>query len=286
MRWWDVRSTRERFTIPELPEVETVRRELEPWLTGRVILAARRVEAPPGPKYAGLERAEGQSVRAVTRRGKFLILPLGDGDELVIHLGMTGVITPVEPGKHLRVKLELDGGERPVLYFRDPRRFGRFLVVAAGDYRSLPTLRALGPEPLSEDFTVAGFRAALRRSSALIKSYLLAQKPVAGVGNIYADEALWRVRIHPLTPAKQIAGSRVAALRDAIRRVLAESLAAQGTTLNDYRTVDGEVGTYGEALAVYGHAGEPCPRCGSEIGKITVGGRGSHFCPRCQRRSV
>ena len=196
---------------------------------------------------------------------------------------MTGVVSAEPPEAHLRVKLGLDPGPQPTLYFRDPRRFGRFLVVPAGDYRTLPTLHAMGPEPLSDDFTSAELARALKRSGTPVKSYLLSQKPVAGVGNIYADEALWRARIHPLTPAKYVSRRKVGPLRDAIREVLEASLRAQGTTLNDYRTVNGEVGAYREELNVYGHSDEPCPRCGKEIHKIVLGGRGTHFCPRCQK---
>jgi formamidopyrimidine-DNA glycosylase len=263
------------------------------------------VDAEPGPKYAGLERAAGQRILSVERRGKFLLLPLardghvggacrepGDGeggkarpgDELVLHLGMTGVIGHCPPDGHLRVRLELDSGPRPTLYFRDVRRFGRFMVVPAGDYRLLPTLAAIGPEPLSEEFTVAGFRRALERSEMAVKTYLLSQRPVAGVGNIYADEALWHARVHPETPARSVSAGRVGLLRDAIRMVLEASIEAQGTTLNDYRTVDGEVGAYLEQLAVYGRTGEPCRRCGATIRRKVVGARSSHFCPRCQRR--
>lgn len=274
--------TRGEFTIPELPEVETVRRELEPWLVGRTILQAERVEAPPSPKYASLERAAGQCIGAVNRRGKFLLLPLSLGDELVIHLGMTGVVSPDPPEAHLRVKLTLDHGPDPTLYFCDVRRFGRFLVVPAGDYRSLPTLHGMGPEPLCDTFTAAGFAQALKRSGTPIKSHLLSQKPVAGVGNIYADEALWRAGVSPLTPANRVSVCKVGSLRDAVREVLAASIEAQGTTLNDYRTVSGGVGSYLKELNVYGHADEPCPRCGRAICKVRLSSRSTYFCPRCQ----
>ena len=168
--------------MPELPEVETVRRELAPWLTGRTILRAERLDAPPGPKYAGLERAAGQRIDAVNRRGKFLLLPLERGDEMVVHLGMTGIVSPRDPGKHVRVRLELDEGENPTLYFQDARRFGRFLVVPTGDYTSLPTLHAMGPEPLSDAFNPKQLAEALGKSSVAVKTYLLSQKPVSGVG--------------------------------------------------------------------------------------------------------
>ena len=268
--------------MPELPEVETVRRELEPWLTGRTIVKAERVDAPPGPKYAGLERAAGQRVEAVNRRGKFLLLPLERGDDLVIHLGMTGIVSPRDPGKHVRVRLELDEGENPTLYFQDVRRFGRFLLVPTGDYTSLPTLHAMGPEPLSDAFNPEQLAEAFAKSSVAVKTYLLSQKPVSGVGNIYADEALWASKIHPLTPSNRVPKRQIPLLVTMIKDVLTASLAVQGTTLRDYRTVGGEVGAYLDELNAYGQKEAPCPRCGTPISKIVVAGRGTHFCPKCQ----
>jgi len=262
------------------------------------VLAVERVDAPLGPKTAGLERAVGQRIEAVTRRGKFLLLPLRPasgpspapegaeaGDELVVHLGMTGVLSPRPPAAHLRLRLRLDGAEPDVLYVQDARRFGRVLVVPKGDYRTLPTLAAMGPEPLDEAFTVAAFAAALARSAQPVKAFLLSQRPVAGVGNIYADEALWRARVHPASPARALSRPRVRALHAAIREVLAAAVELQGTTLYDYRTVNGEVGAYLEKLDAYGHDGDPCPRCGTPLVRSVVGQRGTHHCPRCQRRA-
>jgi formamidopyrimidine-DNA glycosylase len=270
--------------MPELPEVETVRRELEPWLTGRTIIKAERLDAPSGPKYAGLECAAGQDILAVNRRGKFMILPLSGGDELIIHLGMTGIISPKPFDKHVRAKLTLNEGNNPELYFQDVRRFGRFLVVRAGEYKTLPTLDAIGPEPLTEDFTEAQFSKALKKSSTAIKTYLLSQKPVSGVGNIYADEALWRTNIHPLTPANKISKDKIPLLINAIREILAASIEAQGTTLNDYRTVNGEVGEYITQLKAYGHEGDACDNCGTTIERMVIGGRSSFYCRQCQKK--
>jgi formamidopyrimidine-DNA glycosylase len=268
--------------MPELPEVETVRRELEPWLTGRTIREARRVEAPPGPKYANLERAAGQRIVAVTRRGKFLLLPLSGGDELVLHLGMTGIVSPEKPSAHLRVKLALSGPHPDRLYFRDARRFGRCLVVRAGDYAALPTLASLGPEPFDPGFTDEVFASALARSRGPVKPLLLSQRIVAGLGNIYVDEALFEVGVHPRRPANRVTTSEAAALRRASIAILERAIAYRGTTISDYRTVNGEVGSYATRLAVYAHDGEPCPRCGTAIEKLVVGQRGTHFCPKCQ----
>ena len=272
--------------MPELPEVETVRRELQPWLTSRTIRQARRADAPPGPKYANLERADGQRIEAVRRRGKFLVLPLSAGDELIIHLGMTGRISAERPPTHVRVEVELSGRARKRLFFQDTRRFGRFLVVRAGEYVGLPTLAHLGPEPLEPSFTADVLRAHLSRSRAPIKAYIMGQRPVAGVGNIYTDEALWRARIHPKCPANRVSKQKVSALRDAIVALLKAAVAARGTTFSDYRTVEGERGGYASSLQIYGRGGHACPRCGTILRRIVVGQRGTTFCARCQRMSA
>ncbi len=196
---------------------------------------------------------------------------------------MTGIVSPEPFAKHTRVKLTLSPGPNPTLYFQDVRRFGRFLVVPSGQYETLPTLYGMGPEPLEADFMNSNFYRALQASSMPVKPYLLSQRPVSGVGNIYADEALWQARIHPLTPAKAVSKTKAYALAGAIREVLAESLTYKGTTLQDYRTVNGEVGRYAAQLQVYGRGGAPCPRCGRPISKTVVAGRGTHFCPHCQR---
>ncbi len=293
--------TKGQSPIPELPEVETVRRELDPWLTGRFVTAARLEQAQAGPKYRNLERLAGQQIAAVERRGKFLVLPLERSgqrlDDLIIHLGMTGVISAASPARpqHLRVSLQLsDGGRPPVmlgqeqpggerLYFSDIRRFGRFMVTSAGDYRELPTLHAMGPEPLGTDFTVQSLAAALARSGTALKTYLLSQKPVAGLGNIYVDEALWRVGLHPLQPARDVAEEKLAGLHAAIRDVLQESIEAEGTTLSDYRLVSGGDGAFQNRLQAYGRSGEPCLRCGTTLERLVIGGRSTHYCPQCQQ---
>lgn len=268
--------------MPELPEVETVRRELAPWLTGRTIRTASRILAPAGPKYANLERAAGQRILDVRRRGKFLLLPLSGGDELVLHLGMTGILSPEKPSLHLRVELALSGPAPKTLYFKDARRFGRCLVVRAGDYASLPTLQALGPEPFDPAFTDAVFVASLARARGPIKPLLLSQRVVAGLGNIYVDEALFDVGIHPSSAANGITPDQAARLRRAAIAILERAIVHRGTTISDYRTVNGNVGGYGAELRVYANDGNPCPTCSTTIEKIVLGQRGTHFCPRCQ----
>ena len=221
----------------------------------------------------------GRKVHSVGRRGKFLIAPLDHGLELILHLGMTGAFRFDHDDPWVRARLWLDDGR--VLAFTDPRRFGRMAVVEAGDYSSLPTLSTLGPEPLSDDFDVATFVADLARTTAPVKPYLLSQRPVAGVGNIYADEALWMARIHPAS--RRVGPRRAALLHEAIRDVLASSIEREGTTFRDFQMVTGESGRNASFLIAYGQAGRPCPRCATPLKKVVLGGRGTTYCPRCQR---
>jgi formamidopyrimidine-DNA glycosylase len=279
--------------MPELPEVESVRRQLAPELTGRVVTGVWW-DAHPHARLSDLDLLPGHRVAAVVRRGKFLLCPLdpgpgGDELELVLHLGMTGsfrfvATDPVDPDagvSHVRVRLELDDGR--TLLFRDPRRFGRASVVPAGRYDPVvPTLATLGPEPLTDAFTLEGFRATLARSRAPIKALLLDQRVVAGVGNIYADEALWLARIHP--EARRVGPRRAAALHAAIREVLAAAIEREGTTFRDYQMVNGASGRNADFLRAYGQAGRPCDRCGTALSASVVAGRGTTHCVRCQRR--
>jgi formamidopyrimidine-DNA glycosylase len=267
--------------MPELPEVESVRRQLEPLVVGRTITEGW---GHPSPKFASAPTAAGAAIEAVGRRGKYLLLALDDDRELIVHLGMTGQLRfrrgDLDP--HVRAWWALDDSR--VLELRDVRRFGRVGVVPAGEHASLPTLAAQGPEPWDPALDDGGLWRNLRRSRVRVKTQLLSQRPLAGVGNIYADEALWRARVHPETPARRVSATKAALLHHAIRDVLAASLEAQGTTLHDYRTVNGEVGAYLEQLAAYGHAEEPCPRCGAPLRRTAVGQRGTVYCARCQRR--
>lgn len=213
------------------------------------------------------------------RRGKFMIAPLEGGLEMIMHLGMTGSFSFGDKDAWSRAILGLDDGRE--LVFRDPRRFGRLAVVDAGDYSTLPTLAALGPEPLSDDFDPVGFARVLARTTAPIKPFLLSQRPVAGVGNIYADEALWIARIHPLS--RRVGPERARALHEAIREVLSASIEREGTTFRDFQMVNGESGRNASFLIAYGRGGQPCPRCSTPLRKIVLGGRGTTYCPRCQR---
>ena len=263
--------------MPELPEVESVRRQLEPALLGRQVV---KVWTDVQRRFHRPERLAGRTVTAVGRRGKFLICPLDGGLELVLHLGMTGVLHFGAADAYARARITLDDGRD--LVFRDVRRFGCLAVVDAGVYEALPTLARLGPEPLSEAFDPERFARALAATRSPVKPYLLTQRPVAGVGNIYADEALWLARIHPAS--RRVGRRRALALHAAIRQVLVDAIAREGTTFRDYRMVNGEGGRNASFLTAYGQAGRPCPRCGAPLRKVALGGRGTTFCPVCQRR--
>jgi formamidopyrimidine-DNA glycosylase len=267
--------------MPELPEVESVRRQLRPRLVGRRILA---VDAVPQARFHDVARAAGHRVLEVRRRGKYLIAPLDGGLDLVGHLGMTGSFRVRgedgwAPDAYVRASLRLDDG---VLDFRDVRRFGLLRVTPAGDYSAIPTLARLGPEPLSADFDPLGFYRRLAVTRMPVKPFLLSQRAVAGVGNIYADEALWRSRVNPR--ARRVGRLRAHALWAAVREVLAEAIEREGTTFRDYRMVDGQSGRNAGRLCVYGRAGLPCVRCGRPLAKTVVGGRGTTYCRGCQRR--
>jgi formamidopyrimidine-DNA glycosylase len=267
-------------SMPELPEVESVRRQLDPQLSGRRVTDAWWDALPTMPReFHDVARVTGRTIDRVGRRGKFLIAPLDEGLELVMHLGMTGSFRFDLDDPYVRARLWLDDGRE--LAFRDPRRFGRIAVVDKGDYSSLPTLAKLGPEPLSDEFDVDSFARDLSRTTAPVKPYLLSQRPVAGVGNIYADEALWRARIHPTS--RRVGKERARVLHAAIRDVLSGAIEREGTTFRDYRMVDGESGRNASFLDAYGRAGSPCPRCGTPLRKIVLGGRGTTYCPQCQR---
>ena len=267
--------------MPELPEVESVRRQLAPALAGRTVVT---VWHDVQQRFLDLDRLAGRTVTAVGRRGKFLLCPLDGGLELVMHLGMTGVLRigagADAPVTHVRARLDLHDGS--ALHFRDVRRFGRLAVVEAGSYERIPTLAQLGPEPLSDDFDPDRFAAALAATRAAVKPWLLSQRPVAGVGNIYADEALWLARINPAS--RRVGRERAAALHGAIRRVLADAIEREGTTFRDYRMVNGASGRNADFLVAYGQAGRPCPRCATPMRKVVLGGRGTTYCPSCQRR--
>ncbi|WP_420446460.1 bifunctional DNA-formamidopyrimidine glycosylase/DNA-(apurinic or apyrimidinic site) lyase [Candidatus Poriferisodalis sp.] len=292
--------------MPELPEVEVVRRQLQPRLVGRSIVDAG---SHSSAKFASARDVTGSAIEVLRRRGKYLIAELDCERDLVVHLGMTGRlcfgdaavggpgyapslrptdgpapdvmetrgISTADP--YVRAWWRLDNGE--VLCLHDVRRFGRIAVCDRGDYRDLPTLAAMGPEPFDPSFDAGAFWRASRRSSLRIKTQLLNQRLIAGIGNIYADEALFLARINP--SARTISKPRAERLLAALRDVLVASIERGGSTLRDYYSLEG-AGDNQKYFVCYGRAGEPCVRCGAEMRRRVLDQRSSTWCPSCQYR--
>lgn len=269
--------------MPELPEVETVRRTIEPHLLGRVIRAVhvteRRLRIPIARGFE--TRLVGRRVRAVRRRAKYLLIDVGAREPLfwVVHLGMSGRLVVGDPPAGMtHVHVIVDLGEAR-LYFRDPRRFGLMRLVADDS-----ELGSLGVEPLGESFGADylwGLR--VRHPRAPIKSLLLDQRRIAGLGNIYVNEALFRAGIRPRRRVQSLRRTEVERLAEAVRWVLEQAIASRGSSLLDYRDAEGNPGDFQRTLRVYERGGEPCRVCGTEVRRLLVAGRGTFYCPRCQR---
>jgi len=271
--------------MPELPEVETTRRGIEPYVRGHridnVIVRDRRLRWPVTAGLAG--KLQGQTIRQVHRRGKYLLIDLEHGT-LIIHLGMSGHLAVVDigqdPVKHDHVDIIFDNGQ--VLRYHDPRRFGAILWTT-GDPLQHKLLAGIGPEPLSEDFNANYLLARMRGRHRNIRDTLLDSRIVAGVGNIYANEALFQAGIDPRRGAGRIGRDRIEKLVAEIKQVLASAITAGGTTLRDFRNSDGRPGYFKQELAVYGRGGENCRRCGGLVRQQAVGGRSLYFCSKCQK---
>lgn len=273
--------------MPELPEVEIVRRQLAERIVGRTLVAG---DAHPSVKFAPALDALGATITTTGRRGKYLLFGLDDDREIVAHLGMTGSFSIVPDRSqgypdcsshdaYTRVVWRMDDGND--LVFRDTRRFGRIRVVVHGNYDDIPTLANMGPEPLAADFTGAVLYERLSRSNRAVKTQLLSQRPVAGVGNIYADEALHMAGVHP--KSRRLGRARCDSLAQAIKHVLAGGIEHGGTTLRDYVNAEGSTGSNQHELLVYGRRGEPCTRCGTELRSMMLDARTTTYCPSCQR---
>jgi formamidopyrimidine-DNA glycosylase len=277
--------------MPELPEVETVRRQLEPALVGRrfeqVSIDDPRLVRPYEPAEVAAE-LQGEHVAAVERRGKYLVVRFESGRVLLIHLRMTGSLLCAPSGSlpddpHRRAVVTLDDGSD--VAYRDVRRFGTWLLLEPEETEPYLAAR-VGEEPLETLFTAArlGERLAGRRTT--LKAALLDQRTLAGMGNIYVDEALWRARLNPLRPAAGLDRNELRRLHRGIRAALEHGLARQGSTLRDYRLPDGSGGSMQNEFRVYGRRDEPCDRCGTPIGRTQVAGRTTWFCPTCQPEAV
>jgi formamidopyrimidine-DNA glycosylase len=273
--------------MPELPEVETIRRQLAPHLEGRRIEAVEILDPrwtrpdPPGPVAAQLTGAE---VQRVGRAGKYLIWSLSGDRHLLVHLRMTGALLfdPQTEPTHTRVRFQLDAGHRVV--YIDPRRFGTGHLLQGTAARDAYLAERLGAEPFTAEFTADYLRRNARGRVAPVKAFLLDQRRIAGVGNIYADEALFRAGIHPLRPAGRLTGPQWARLRETIEEALAAGIEAKGASIDDFRHVDGARGSFQDRFLIHLREGEPCTVCGREVRKLVVGGRGTYVCERCQPR--
>lgn len=263
--------------MPELPEVETERGRLAPVLEGRRLAAVQiddsRLTRPDDPAHVAALLA-GRRVERVDRRGKYLLLRLEDGLTLLVHLRMTGGFR-YEPASHERAILELDDGTR--IAYRDLRRFGTWTLLEPEEAEAHLAVR-LGPEPLGRGFTASFLADRLAGRRAPVKAAILDQRTVAGLGNIYADEALWHARVHPLRAAGELSTEEVAALRQGIRAALRRGIRRQGADLGDGTYAGGRMQ---HEFRVYGRLGVPCDRCGTPIEKTRAGGRGTWFCPSC-----
>ncbi len=272
--------------MPELPEVETIRRHLAPGVEGRALERLEILDPrwcdPAAPSEVAAA-VDGRRIEALGRRGKYLVWGLEDEVFLVVHLRMTGnfFYEPEDEPRFVRVRFRLGGAD---VFFCDQRRFGTGVVLlgeaALEEYFS----SRLGVEPLSPDFTTEALRALAKGRRAPVKAFLLSQQRIAGVGNIYADEALFRARIHPLRPVGTLRKPQLVALRDAVVESLQLGIDSRGATIDDYRNPDGASGSFQTRFLVHLREGEPCPNCGRSIEKMRAAGRGTYVCPRCQPR--
>jgi formamidopyrimidine-DNA glycosylase len=272
--------------MPELPEVETIRRHLAPHVEGRTFRRLEILDERWSRPLSGRELAdalEGRVIERLNRRGKYLVWELAGEAYLLQHLRMTGtlLLDPVGAPPYTRVWLRLDDHD---VAYTDPRRFGTG-ELALGE----PALDAffaarLGLEPFDDDFTTAHLHAMARTSRAPVKAFLLDQKRIAGIGNIYADEALFRAGIHPLRPANRLTRRQLEALREGVIASLSAGIAAKGASIDDFRDPDGVQGTFQDQFLVHLREGEPCPRCGGSVRKLRAAGRGTYVCERCQPR--
>lgn len=272
--------------MPELPEVETTRRGVAPHVKDRrierVIVRDPRLRWPVAPELA--EHAAHRAIRAVERRAKYLLFRLGDSGTLMLHLGMSGSVRVVPastpPQRHDHVDIVLDDGR--ALRFTDPRRFGSLHWIE-GDPDAHPLLRALGPEPLDDDFHGDYLYRISRGRRASVKALLMDSHVVVGVGNIYANEALYRAGIRPSRAAGRVGRERYRRLATAVKDVLTEAIIAGGTTLRDFTGTEGRPGYFRQQLSVYGRSGQPCHGCGETLRETRLGQRATVYCPHCQR---
>jgi formamidopyrimidine-DNA glycosylase len=271
--------------MPELPEVETIRRQLAPHLEGRSFTSVEirdyRWTLPAPPELIAAELSQA-TVQRLGRLGKYMIWELDRDRSLLVHLRMTGsLLMDADPeSPYTRARFELDDGH--VLTYVDPRRFGTAHLMLSSAVRDEYLKARLGAEPFTPEFTAEYLRDQARGRSTPVKTFLLDQRRIAGVGNIYADEALHRARVHPLRPAGTLTLPQWSAMKLSIEQALAAGIDAKGASIDDFRHVDGARGSFQDRFLVHTRAGEPCPDCGTTIRKLVVGGRGTYVCESCQ----
>ncbi|WP_033170814.1 bifunctional DNA-formamidopyrimidine glycosylase/DNA-(apurinic or apyrimidinic site) lyase [Selenomonas sp. ND2010] len=274
--------------MPEMPEVEIICRYLDTVLTGQKImkidlLLPRQIKWPEPEAYRAM--AIGRTIQAMKRRGKYLIMELDNGNELIFHLRMTGRLVFEPEGEshdsYARLLFHLDGGG--LLVYGDTRTLGAVYALAPGERWRIHGLAEMGPEPLSPEFTPEYLYQLVQGKKTLIKSLLLNQKYIGGIGNIYDDEALFLAGIHPQRRAGTLTQEECQRLYGTINSVIEAGIRDGGTTFRDYQNGEGRQGSHQEHLFVYNRKGQPCRKCGTSIEKITVGGRGTHYCPHCQK---
>ena len=271
--------------MPELPEVETIKNELSPHIIGQkftsvTVYDARAVLQPSVEEFC--QKVPGKKVKSIERRGKYLIFHLSSGQALIIHLRMSGalLLNPEQQDKYARVAFQLDSGSQ--LVFTDRRRLGVIWLV--DDERAI--VGKLGPEPLSLEFTDETLANRLQKHRAPIKAVLLDQHIIAGIGNMYADEALFAARIHPLREANGLSAQEIRNLYESIRGVLCAAVSSKGASVDTYKRPDGELGTAQFNFSVAHRRGESCPTCGTPIQRLAIRNRGSYFCPQCQKFQI
>ncbi|MBM7617477.1 formamidopyrimidine-DNA glycosylase [Weissella uvarum] len=273
--------------MPELPEVETVRRGLTRLVKGRTVLSTEvrwpKIVNNMTPEEFDATLAQ-RKIEKIDRRGKYLLFRFSGDYTMVSHLRMEGsyytVPTGTTPGKHDLVTFHLD--QDVDLFYRDTRKFGRMTLVKNEDLNQVPGLSALGPEPNETDLTFDYMKEIFRKSHARIKPFLLDQSHIAGIGNIYADETLWQSKIHPKTHVDRLTDEQISTLRENIINEMARSIDHHGTTVHSFTNAFGQAGEFQNELEVYGRVGEPCLRCGTPLEKIKVAQRGTTYCPHCQ----
>ncbi len=266
--------------MPELPEVETTRRELMPYVVGRAVIGVTvewQGTVPRSPIAAFQSGLLGKRITGLHRRGKYLVFDLDSGEKLIIHMKMSGslLLQPPEDGRFVRAVIQLDQGG---IYFRDPRKFGRMWLVRDES----EVVGGLGPDPLEPGFTPETLAARLRHHKTPVKAVITDQAVIAGVGNMYADEALYQARIHPLTPASSLTDEEIERLYYGIRQVLQAGIGDRGASIENYIRPNGEPGVAHYRFKVAHQRGATCPVCGGPVVRIVVRGRGTYFCPKCQ----